>query len=355
MKTADFDFALPRELIAQRPATPRDSARLLDARAAFADLTIRDLPDLFAPDDLLVVNDTKVIPAQLNGVRLSDAPAGQGGGRIAVTLHKDEGGGHWRAFVKPARRLKAGDVVEFAPGFTAELTDRAEGGEVGLNFALRGADFLAALEAHGHAPLPPYIKRPDAADARDRTDYQTMFAAREGAVAAPTAGLHFTPEVMMALTDRGVKTAKVTLHVGAGTFLPVTAEDIADHRMHAEYGEISEETAGLVNATRTRGGRIVAIGTTALRLLESAATPEGALQAFAGDTRLFITPGYRFRLVDLLFTNFHLPRSTLFMLVSAFAGMERIRAAYDHAIRERYRFFSYGDAMLLARAKEGDE
>lgn len=340
MKTADFDFDLPRELIAQRPANPRDSARLLDVRRGLTDRTIADLPDVFDPESLLVVNDTRVIPAQLDGRR--------GDAKIGVTLHKDEGAGEWLAFAKNARRLKPGDSILFGEGFQAEVVAR-DGAEVRLRFNVTDRAFLAALAEHGRPPLPPYIKRGAEADPDDVDDYQTMFAAREGAVAAPTAGLHFTPGLVDRLNAAGLEFVSLTLHVGAGTFLPVTAENVRDHKMHYEYGEISEAAAGQINAARDAGRKIVSIGTTPLRLLESAAEPGGRLPAFQGDTDLFITPGYRFRLVDQLLTNFHLPQSTLFMLVCAFAGTARIRAAYAHAIEKRYRFFSYGDATLLER------
>jgi S-adenosylmethionine:tRNA ribosyltransferase-isomerase len=343
VKTADFDFDLPRELIAQRPAEPRDSARLLDAQAGLQDRTVRELPGLLQPGDLLVFNDTKVIPALLAG-RV-------GGKKVSVTLHKFEGEGAWAAFAKPARRLSEGDCIEFGAGFSAEVAEKRDMGEILLRFELVGADFHNALQRYGRAPLPPYIKRPEMPDAKDQGDYQTMFAERDGAVAAPTAGLHFTPDMLAAVAGQGVETAPLTLHVGAGTFLPVTAEKVEDHKMHAEIGEISAATADAVNATHARGGRVLAVGTTSLRLLESAADEAGMVHPFAGDTRLFITPGYRFRAVDLLLTNFHLPCSTLYMLVCAFAGTEHIRAAYAHAIAQGYRFYSYGDAMLLKCVK----
>lgn len=339
MRTADFDFALPPDRIADRPASPRDAARLLHVGARLEDLQMRDLPRLLEAGDLLVVNDTKVIPARLIGRR--------GAARIEATLHKAEAPDRWRAFVRPVKRLKPGDRIEFAADFAAEVVAKGEAGEVTLQFALGGGALLAALDRHGAMPLPPYIPRPDGPTARDREDYQTLFAAKEGAVAAPTAGLHFTPTLVAALEAAGIAMRRVTLHVGAGTFLPVKSETVEAHRMHAEYGEIDPGTAMAVNETRARGGRIVAIGTTSLRLLETAATPDGRLEPFAGDTAIFITPGYRFRIVDRLFTNFHLPRSTLFMLVAAFAGLERMQRAYEHAIAAGYRFYSYGDACLL--------
>ncbi len=342
MKTSDFDFELPPERIAQRPAEPRDSARLLDLRDGIADRAVADLPQLLAPGSLLVVNDTRVIPAQLEGRR--------GEGRISVTLHKQISETEWLAFARPAKRLRPGDRIEFAEGFAAEMVERREGGEVYLRFDMAAAAFHDALMRHGRTPLPPYIKRGDGPDGRDTHDYQTMFAAREGAVAAPTAGLHFTPQLMAALDNAGMELATVTLHVGAGTFLPVTVEDVSEHKMHAEYGEVDEETAERINAARAAGRPVVSIGTTALRVLESAVDAAGHVAAFRGDTRLFCVPGYEFRAVDQLFTNFHLPRSTLFMLVCAFAGTGHMRAAYRHAIAAEYRFFSYGDATLLKRA-----
>ena len=341
MKTADFDFELPTRLIAERPVSPRDAARLLVVDERLRDMNVRDLPGLLEPGDVLVFNDTRVLPARLRGRR--------GAARIEATLHKQEAVDTWRAFARPARRLRPGDIVTFAEGFSAEVVEKGEGGEVLLRFNVGGAGLIAALQRHGEMPLPPYIKREGGADERDKADYQTMFAEIEGAVAAPTAGLHFTPELMQAMRDRGVTPVPLTLHVGAGTFLPVKVEDLANHKMHAEYGEITEETARIVNQARAAGGRVVAVGTTVLRLLESAAADDGVLHPFAGDTDIFITPGYRFRIVDLLMTNFHLPKSTLFMLVCAFAGMERMKAAYAHAIETGYRFYSYGDGSLIER------
>ena len=339
MRVDDFDFDLPRELIAEHPIEPRDAARLLVVGDSIADRHIRDLPQLLRAGDVLVANDTRVIPARLTGTR--------GAATIEVTLHRDLGGGAWRAFVKGARRVKAGDVLRFADDFAAEVTEKNPEGDVALRFPCEGAALKAQLERYGRMPLPPYIHRGRAGEARDRDDYQTMFAAKDGAVAAPTAGLHFTPALLAALKDAGLALETVTLHVGAGTFLPVKAEDTADHRMHSEYGMIDAATAARLNAARARGGRIVAIGTTSLRLLESAADESGKIRPFADETALFITPGYRLRAIDVLLTNFHLPRSTLFMLVGAFAGLDRMKAAYAHAIAARYRFFSYGDACLL--------
>ncbi len=338
MKTADFDFDLPPDRIAEHPAKPRDAARLLDVAERLHDRTVRDLPALLEPGDLMVVNDTRVIPARLDGRR--------GEVRVEITLHKREGEREWATFARPGKRLKPGDVIAIADDFAAEVVSK-DGMEVRLRFSKGGADLMEALHRHGRMPLPPYIRRE--ADEQDAADYQTVFAAREGAVAAPTAGLHFTPELLAALDARGIRRVPVTLHVGAGTFLPVKVDDIADHRMHSEWGEISAETADAINATRAAGGRIVSVGTTALRILETAGLDDGTIRPFSGDTDIFITPGYRFKIVDLLVTNFHLPRSTLFMLVCAFAGMDRMKAAYAHAIGQGYRFFSYGDASLLRR------
>jgi S-adenosylmethionine:tRNA ribosyltransferase-isomerase len=339
MRVDAFDFELPKQLIADRPAEPRDAARLLVVGSALEDRHMLDLPLLLRRGDLLVVNDTRVIPARLLGAR--------GAAQIEVTLHRDLGDGNWRAFAKGAKRLKPGDRLVFGEDLAAEVTAKHSEGDIGLRFAVTGERFRAALARFGSMPLPPYIKRPAGGEARDREDYQTIFAAKEGAVAAPTAGLHFTPRLLAALDAAGIERVAVTLHVGAGTFLPVKAEDTREHTMHSEWGFVAAETAERINAARARGGRIVAIGTTSLRLLESAAAADGRLRPFAGETALFITPGYRFRAIDLLLTNFHLPRSTLFMLVAAFAGLERMQRAYAHAIAAQYRFFSYGDATLL--------
>jgi S-adenosylmethionine:tRNA ribosyltransferase-isomerase len=341
MHLADFDFDLPRELIADRPAEPRDAARLLvvPATGAFADRRIGELPDLLRPGDLLVGNDTKVIPARLVGRR--------GAAMVEITLAHDLGGGSWQAYAKGARRLHVGDRIEFAEGFTAVVVAKESEGPVVLSFNLEGGAFAAALARHGAMPLPPYIKRPRGGDRRDFASYQTMFAQAPGAVAAPTAGLHFTPALLERLKAREIELVTLTLHVGPGTFLPVKADDPREHKMHGEWGIVSAETAERIRAAKTRGGRIVAIGTTSLRLLESAAAETGEVMPFAGETRLFILPGYRFKAIDLLLTNFHLPRSTLFMLVSALAGLDRMKAAYAHAIAAGYRFFSYGDACLI--------
>ena len=339
LSTSDFDFDLPSSLIAQRPAEPRDAARLLHVGDRLADRRIADLPELLRPGDLMVVNDTRVIPARLYGQR--------GAARVEALLHKRLDGKRWLAFARPGRRLREGDRIAFPGGLEAVLEERRAGGEVLLAFSAEGAALDAALEAHGSMPLPPYIKRPRGGDAADRDAYQTVFAREPGSVAAPTAGLHFTPRLLAALEARGVERATVTLHVGAGTFLPVRTEDPAEHRMHGEWGRITEETADRI---RNRKGRLVAAGTTALRLLETAADPSGGIAPWEGETDIFLRPGGRpVRTADLLVTNFHLPRSTLFMLVAAFAGLERMRAAYAHAVRQRYRFFSYGDACLLER------
>ncbi len=343
MKVDAFDFYLPREMIAARPAVPRDAARLLEVRAdGFGDWRFGDLPRLLRPGDLLVFNDTRVIPARLRGRR--------GAAAVEVTLHKRVDDGCWEAFARPARKLRVGDRVDFGDGFAAEVAGRGEGGEVRLRFDLEADGLREALARHGAAPLPPYIPRPEGPDARDARDYQTVYARRDGAVAAPTAGLHFTTELLDALGERGARSAFVTLHVGAGTFLPVKVADTRDHRMHAEAGRIDAAAAEAVNATRAAGGRVVAVGTTSLRLLETAADDDGHVAPFAGETALFIVPGYRFTAVDVLLTNFHLPRSTLFMLVCAFAGLERMRAAYAHAMEAGYRFYSYGDGSLLEHA-----
>jgi len=354
-----FDYHLPEELIALRPAVPRDAARLLLVRPGapepLADETMLDLPNLLAPGDALVFNDTKVIPAELRGTRSRDGAAA----RVSVNLIERLGPERWLALARPAKRLRAGDRIAFGEGgnvcllgdLAASVEARGAEGEVTLKFELSGPALDQAIAALGAMPLPPYIASRRPADERDRSDYQTIFAREEGAVAAPTAGLHFTERLMRALDERGVSRHFVTLHVGAGTFLPVKAEDTGGHVMHAERGEIAAGTADALNAVKARGGNIVAVGTTALRLLESAAGPDGRLAPFQGETRLFITPGYRFRFVDRLLTNFHLPRSTLFMLVSAFSGLDLMRRAYAHAVEARYRFYSYGDACLLGPAE----
>ena len=341
MKVADFDFHLPAAAIAQRPATPRDSARLLAVGDAFADHVVRDLPQLLRPGDLMVFNDTKVIPARLRGRR--------GGVPIEITLTREIAPGRWRALARRARRLKPGQRIAFAEDFAATVAAKHPGGDVELAFDRDGAALLAALERHGAPPLPPYIKR-DGPDPRDRADYQTVFADRPGAIAAPTAGLHFTAALLAALDARGVRRTTLTLHVGAGTFAPVKAEKVEDHVMHAEWGEIGADAAAAMAQTRRAGGRVIAVGTTALRLMETAAAT-GAIRPFSGETAIFITPGFRFRAADMLLTNFHLPCSTLFMLVCAFAGTERMKRAYAHAVAAGYRFYSYGDCCLLRRGE----
>ena len=358
MQLADFDFELPEDRIALRPASPRDAARLLlvAPTGPLRDLSVQDLPGLLRTGDILVLNDTRVIPARLKGVRLREES------RVAVeaTLHRRLSPHVWTAFMRPGKRLAAGDRIAFGDAhdracllasLDATVTAKGDGGEVTLAFDLAGPDLDATIAERGAMPLPPYIAAKRGEDAQDRADYQTVYAEEDGSVAAPTAGLHFTPELFARLAAAGVETAFVTLHVGAGTFLPVKTEDLAEHRMHAEWGEVDAATADRLNAARAAGGRIVCVGTTSLRLLESAAGEDGAIRGFRGETAIFITPGYRFRAVDGLMTNFHLPKSTLFMLVSAFAGLETMRAAYAHAIETGYRFYSYGDASLLWRAQ----
>ena len=334
-----FDFELPQDRIALRPARPRDSARLLLVEGEeVSDRAVLDLPRLLRAGDVLVFNDTRVIPAQLEGTR--------GEARIGATLHKRDGLRDWWAFARNAKRLKGGDRIEFASGVAASVAEKADDGSVLLHF--HGDEPVEILlERAGRMPLPPYIAGKRPADEADRDDYQTMFAKEEGAVAAPTAALHFTDRLVAALDEAGVSRETLTLHVGAGTFLPVKVEDTAEHKMHAEWGRIDAATADRLNAARAAGGRLIAVGTTSLRLLESAADEDGVIQPFEGDTAIFITPGYRFRAVDGLITNFHLPRSTLFMLVSALMGLDVMKAAYAHAIGEGYRFYSYGDASLL--------
>lgn len=385
MRTDLFDFDLPAERIALRPASPRDSARLMVVRPAsyrerpylpltpaqagvqsakdwvpavagtsgdvFEDRFIRDLPDYLREGDALVVNETKVIPARLNGHRIGRGVES----RIEATLHKRLDGSRWFAFIKGAKKVEQGDTIRFGEEgrvcflgqLDATIEAKGEGGEVTLAFAFHGPVLDQAISERGAMPLPPYIAARRAPDEQDRSDYQTLFAKDEGSVAAPTAGLHFTPALTDALAARGVSLHRVTLHVGAGTFLPVKAEDTGEHKMHAEFGVVGAETASGLNAVRAKGGRIIAVGTTALRLLESAAGEDGQIRAFSAETSIFITPGYRFRAVDLLMTNFHLPKSTLFMLVSAFSGLDTMQRAYAHAIADGYRFYSYGDACLL--------
>ncbi|CAN7286985.1 tRNA preQ1(34) S-adenosylmethionine ribosyltransferase-isomerase QueA [Rhizobium sp. LjRoot258] len=358
MRVDLFDFDLPDEQIALRPADPRDSARLLVVDPAgevqLSDHRISDLPDFLRVGDALVFNDTKVIPAQLEGVRHRE---GAGGQQVSATLHMRIGPSRWKAFAKPGKRIKIGDRISFGHDgnscllgkLECTVEEKSEGGEITLAFDLSGPMLDEAIHSVGHIPLPPYIAAKRAEDERDRADYQTIYAREEGAVAAPTAGLHFTPALFEAIDQSGVERHFVTLHVGAGTFLPVKADDTDEHKMHLESGHVSAETAASLNAVRARGGRIVCVGTTSLRLIESAAQENGEIRAWAGATDIFITPGYRFKTVDMLMTNFHLPRSTLFMLVSAFAGFETMHAAYRHAISTGYRFYSYGDSSLLFR------
>ncbi len=356
MELADFDYDLPQAAIAKHPASPRDAARLLDiAGKGMVDRQVRDLPSLLRAGDLLIVNNTRVIPARLSGRR--------SGAQINVTLHKQErtdgADNIWRVFAKPAKKCRPDDIIHFASNFAAQVLGRGPGGDVELAFispedgrSLDAVEIDKLLATHGSMPLPPYIARPNGTTDADAVDYQTIFASKRGAVAAPTAGLHFTDELMAALDDAGIGVAEVTLHVGAGTFLPVTVNDIADHQMHSEWGQIGPDTAARIAATQAAGGRIIAVGTTSLRILEACAAQHGAVSAFSGETDIFITPGFRFRTVDMLLTNFHLPKSTLMMLVSAFCGIERIRDAYRYAIANKYRFFSYGDACLLSLAAD---
>jgi S-adenosylmethionine:tRNA ribosyltransferase-isomerase len=340
MKVDLFDFDLPETCIATRPAVPRDSARLLRVDGAtLADQRVTDIVDHFQAGDVLVLNDTKVIPARLFGKRNM--------AKIEILLHKQCGLNQWQAFARPAKKLKPADTITFASDFHAQVLEKRDGGEVVLEFNGTQEDTLHRLETHGHLPLPPYMRRED--DAQDRTDYQTVYAVHKGAVAAPTAGLHFTENLLNAIRTKGVHIKTVTLHVGAGTFLPVKVDDTTDHKMHAEIGLLDQETAAFLQTAKTQGHRIIAAGTTSLRLLETAAR-SGSIQPFAGETDIFITPGFQFHAVDMLMTNFHLPKSTLFMLVSAFAGLETMQAAYAHAIANGYRFYSYGDSSLLTRA-----
>jgi S-adenosylmethionine:tRNA ribosyltransferase-isomerase len=342
---ADFDYHLPPERIAHEPVRPRDAARMLHvADRGLEDRAVRDLPSLLRPGDILVANDTRVFPAQL--------PATRGNARIGITLDRPRADGAWKALARNGRRLRIGDTlaIEGSATLTARVADKHPDGSIGLSFNLDGDALMRAFEQAGALALPPYIHRPDGPLPSDATDYQTVFALRRGAVAAPTAGLHFTPRLLADLDAAGVRRVTVTLHVGIGTFLPVRVEQVTDHRMHAEHGEITPETAMAINEVRRRGGRVIAVGTTSLRLLESAALPDGTVQPFAGETALFILPGYRFKVVDRLLTNFHLPRSTLLMLVSAFSGRERMLAAYRHAVAAGYRFHSYGDACFLEPA-----
>lgn len=342
MKVADFDFDLPADRIAVRPAVPRESAKLLRITAdGLADFTVGDLPALLRRGDLLVLNDTKVIPARLEGQI--------GEGRVELNLIRALDLRTWEGLARPGKRFRPGAIVRFGDILSATVRAKDPEGTITLEFDCAGADLMAALDRVGTMPLPPYIARKRPPDAQDRTDYQPVFAAKEGAVAAPTASLHLTPELLSTLEAMGVGKAMVTLHVGAGTFLPVKVDDTSDHRMHAEWGEVTAAAAEAINQARREGRRVIAVGTTALRLIESAAGPDGRLRPFADWTDIFITPGYRFRAVDVLMTNFHLPKSTLFMLVSALAGTARMKAAYAHAVEAGYRFYSYGDASLIDR------
>lgn len=354
MRVSEFDFDLPERLIALHPAEPRDSARLLVVRPGetLEDRHIPDLLTLLRPGDVLVVNDTRVLPAELRGTRIR----GENRANVSFNLHKRVDATTWRAFARPAKKLHVLDELELGNGGADPLRARVAGkgdtGEVTLEFALSGAALDEAIKSHGAMPLPPYIGAKRDVEERDKVDYQTVYAAEDGAVAAPTAGLHFTERLLQQIADMGVSIERVTLHVGAGTFLPMKAEDTDDHVMHSEWGEIDAATVERILARRAAGGRVVAVGTTSLRLLESAARATGTLAPFTGDTDIFITPGFRFRAVDVLMTNFHLPRSTLFMLVSAFSGLDTMKAAYAHAIASGYRFYSYGDSSLLFR--DGD-
>ena len=355
MKVDLFDFELPEDRIALHPAEPRDSARMLVVRPGevLLDRHVTDLLELLQPGDVLVVNDTKVLPAELKGTRLR----GEARASVSFNLHKRADARTWRAFARPAKRLHLLDRLELGDdgSLLATVAGKGETGEVTLEFDLGGAELDEAIKAHGAMPLPPYIEAKRHVEDRDRTDYQTVYAAVDGAVAAPTAGLHFTQGLLQKLSDMGIGIERVTLHVGAGTFLPMKADDTDDHVMHAEWGELTEAVVHRLEAAKAKGGRIVAVGTTSLRLLETAARATGTLRPFIGETDIFITPGFRFRAVDVLMTNFHLPKSTLFMLVSAFAGLATMQAAYAHAIRFKYRFYSYGDSSLLFRQEQDDE
>ena len=340
MLTSDFDFHLPKKNIAQEPKTPRDASRLLVVNNTLTDHLFCHLPKLLLPGDTLVLNDTKVIPARLRG-QLNDA-------KIEITLHMQRSERKWLAFARPAKKLKLGDEVYFGKNFSAIVSSKFDGGEIGIDF--KGIRTAEGLKCYGKLPLPPYIKRENITHDTDVVNYQTVYANQPGAVAAPTAGLHYTPELLVELQRLGIKIEKLTLHVGAGTYLPVKVDHIHKHVMHSEWGKIDKRTAGRINENKKNGGRIIAAGTTVLRLLESATNETGEILPFEGTTDIFITPGFQFRAVDLLQTNFHLPRSTLLMLVSAFSGLEEIKVAYQHAINKGYRFYSYGDACLLERA-----
>jgi S-adenosylmethionine:tRNA ribosyltransferase-isomerase len=355
MLVSAFDFDLPEERIALHPAEPRDSARLLIVRPSdtLVDRHVTDLVDLLAPGDVLVVNDTRVLPAELKGTRLR----GENQASVSFNLHKRVDAKTWRAFARPAKRLHVLDRLELGDdgSLKAMVAGKGDTGEVTLEFDLGGAQLDEAIKAHGAMPLPPYIEAKRPIEDRDKSDYQTVFAAVDGAVAAPTAGLHFTEGLLQKLSDKGVGIERVTLHVGAGTFLPMKADDTKDHVMHAEWGELTEASVHRLEEVKAKGGRIVAVGTTSLRLLETAARATGQLRPFMGETDIFITPGFKFRAVDMLMTNFHLPKSTLFMLVSAFSGLDTMKSAYAHAIRFKYRFYSYGDSSLLFRAPQAPD
>lgn len=342
MRVLDFDFILPQELIAQEPVIPRDSARLLHISDNVADKKVIDLPSLLNPGDIVVFNDTKVIPSRLFGNR--------GKAIVEVTLHKQYRENGWLAFARGARRLNVGDELSFADDFYCRVEEKKEGGEVLLSFPGKTNNVIEGLNKYGRMPLPPYIKRQKTGYAADVINYQTMHAKRIGAVAAPTAGLHFTPKLMAALDQRGIKKAFVTLHIGAGTYLPVRTEDTDEHVMHSEWAELDRSSANYINRVRAAGGQVVSIGSTSLRVLETAVNKSGRLEPFVGETDIFITPGFEFKVVDKMFTNFHLPKSTLFMLVAALAGLERMKAAYKHAIDKKYRFFSYGDSCLIEKS-----
>ena len=347
MKLSDFDFDLPDALTATRPARPRSSARLLVAGpTAQQDMIVTDLPKMLLPGDQLILNDTKVIPARLSGKRHRDSAQGAVTARIEVTLIELTAGGHWQALLKPLKKVRDGEIIEFLDGFHAKVMGRKDG-VAELSFNLTGAAFDAALAEAGAMPLPPYIAAKRPADEADREDYQTVWAANPGAVAAPTASLHFDDGLMAALKTRGVEFTHVTLHVGAGTFLPVKTDDVSEHKMHAEWGEISEQAAQEMNETRENGGRIIPVGTTALRLIETAGRENGTIRPWRGDTDIFITPGYQFKMADALITNFHLPRSSLLVLVATFHGHARTMATYEHAVRNGLRFYFYGDVMVI--------
>ena len=343
MKISDFEFELPPQLIAQKPCSPRDSAKLLTVGTNLGDKRISDLLEILSPGDMLVFNDTKVIPCRLIGQQNSL--------NFEVTLHKPVSSDEWLAFAKPARKLEVGKVIQFSEDFGAMLVEKRIEGDIQLKFETDKIELFEKLKQYGSVPLPPYIKRPEGSTFKDKRDYQTLFALHEGAVAAPTAGLHFTEQLLSKLSAKGILINFVTLHVGAGTFLPVRVDNIENHEMHTEWGHIKEPVASSINRTKKSGGKIIPVGTTSLRLLETAATLDGQVSAFNGETNIFITPGYKFKVTDKLITNFHLPKSTLFMLVAAFSGLSQMHNAYKHAIKNKYRFYSYGDACLLDKQK----